>query len=195
MSTPHRGRPRSETARLAILQAADALLLAGGLEAVSMDAIAQLAGVSKATMYRWWPSKEALALDAVFHDWAGQALPAPDLGSLRDDLLALLRPWAELVRSQPYARLIGALVTRARTDDAFGAEYDRRLVQPRREQARPIFARAMQRGEMAADIDVEVAIDLLYGPLYHRLLHGHLPLDDAFVESLVELAVAGLLPR
>ena len=93
MTTPGRlrGRPRSETARTAILDAAAELLLTHGLPAVSMDAVAQRAGVSKATIYRWWPTKETLALDALYTEWAA-ARPAPrDTGSLRGDLLSLLR--------------------------------------------------------------------------------------------------------
>src|SRR5579871_5389938 len=89
---PPRGRPRSEKAHKAILDAAAELLLARGLSAVSMDAVAERAGVSKATIYRWWPTKETLALDALYTEWAAAA-PAPrDTGSLRKDLLALLRP-------------------------------------------------------------------------------------------------------
>ncbi|MGH3252299.1 MAG: TetR/AcrR family transcriptional regulator, partial [Trebonia sp.] len=84
---PARGRPRSEKARKAILVAAAELLLDRGLAAVSMDAVAERAGVSKATIYRWWPTKETLALDALYTQWAAAA-PAPrDTGSLRGDLL------------------------------------------------------------------------------------------------------------
>lgn len=187
-----RGRPRSETARTAILDAADVLLLARGLGAVSMDAIAERAGVSKATIYRWWPTKEALALDALYYDWAAAGDPGRDTGSLKGDLLALLRPWVRRVGSRPYARVIAALIEQARTDPAFAEEYLNRLVRPRREQARAIFDRAIERGEIRADLNVEVALDLLYGALYHRLLHGHAPLNDRFVAQVVEMAVDGM---
>ena len=193
--TPRPGRPRSEKARRAILQAAGELLLAHGLGEVSMDAIAERAGVSKATIYRWWPTKETLALDALYHEWAGKRAAPRDTGTLRSDLLALLRPWARLVRSQPYGRVIGAFITKAHTDRAFADQYLARLVQPRREQARTILTRAIERGEIAADLDLEVALDLLYGALYHRLLHGHAPLNDRFVGDVVEMALSGLLPR
>jgi AcrR family transcriptional regulator len=187
-----RGRPRSEAARAAILDAADELLLARGLGAVSMDAIAERAGVSKATIYRWWPTKEALALDALYDDWAAAGDPGRDTGSLKGDLLALLRPWVRRVGSRPYARVIAALIEQARTDPAFAEEYLNRLVRPRREQARAIFDRAIERGEIRADLNVEVALDLLYGALYHRLLHGHAPLNDRFVAQVVEMAVDGM---
>src|SRR6266571_4092824 len=101
-----RGRPRSEKAHKAILGAAAELLLARGLGAVSMDAVAERAGVSKATIYRWWPTKETLALDALYHEWAAARPRAGETGSLREDLLSLLRPWVHLVGKRPYGRVI-----------------------------------------------------------------------------------------
>jgi AcrR family transcriptional regulator len=189
-----RGRPRSEKARTAILAAAAELLLDRGLSAVSMDAVAERAGVSKATIYRWWPTKESLALDALFTEWAA-ARPEPrDTGSLHGDLLSLLRPWSRLATSRPYGRVLAALITEAQTDPAFAAEYRQRLVEPRRDQGRAIFRRAIERGEIPADTKVEVALDLLYGPLYHRLLHGHAPLNDRFVRDVVDMALGGIQP-
>jgi len=189
---PQRGRPRSERARKAILEAASELLLARGLSAVSMDAVAERAGVSKATIYRWWPTKETLALDALYTEWAA-ARPHPrDTGSLRGDLLSLLRPWARLAGSRPYGRVVAALLTEAQTDPVFAAEYRQRFVEPRREQAREIFRRAIERGEIPADTKVEVALDLLYGPLYHRLLHGHAPLNDRFVREVIDMVLDGV---
>jgi AcrR family transcriptional regulator len=189
-----RGRPRSEKAHKAILAAAAELLLARGLSAVSMDAVAERAGVSKATIYRWWPSKETLALDALYTEWAAFQPDPRDTGSLRGDLLALLHPWARAVGSRPYARVIAALLTEVHTDPAFAAEYHKRLVEPRRDQARTLFRRAIERGEIPADTDLEVAVDLVYGPLWHRLLHGHAPLDDRFVQDVVTTALTGIQP-
>jgi AcrR family transcriptional regulator len=190
---PQRGRPRSERAQHAVLEAAAELLLEQGLAAVSMDAIAARAGVSKATIYRWWPTKESLALDALFHEWEG--VPAvDDTGSLRGDLLKLLRPWARLATQRPYARVIAALLTEAQTEPAFAREYRARFVKPRREQGRTIFRRAIERGEIPAGTKVEVALDLLYGPIYHRLLHGHAPLNDRFVRDVIDTALDGIAP-
>ena len=189
---PQRGRPRSERARQAILEAASELLLARGLSAVSMDAVAERAGVSKATIYRWWPTKETLALDALYTEWAS-ARPHPrDTGSLRGDLLSLLRPWARLAGSRPYGRVVAALLTEAQTDPVFAAEYRERFVEPRRQQAREIFRRAIERGEIPPDTKVEVALDLLYGPMYHRLLHGHAPLNDRFVREVIDMVLDGV---
>src|SRR5437764_6171627 len=111
-----RGRPRSRQAHQAILDAAAALLPERGLAAVSMDAVAERAGVSKATIYRWWPTKEALALDALYTEWSAIRPFPRDTGSLRGDLLSLLRPWAKLAGGRPYGRVITALLTEAQSD-------------------------------------------------------------------------------
>jgi AcrR family transcriptional regulator len=189
--TAARGRPRSEKARTAILAAAADLMLDRGLTAVSMDTLAAQAGVSKATIYRWWPTKETLALDALYHEWA--AVPPPrDTGSLREDLLSLLLPWATLAGSRPYGRIIAALITHTQTDPEFARDYRTRFVQPRRDQARAVLRRAVERGQVSPDTDLEVALDVLYGAIYHRLLHGHAPLDDRFVRDVIDTALGGI---
>jgi AcrR family transcriptional regulator len=190
--TVPRGRPRSARAHAAVLRAATRLLLEHGLGAVSMDAVAARAGVSKATIYRWWPTKETLALDALYTEWTAAAPVPRNTGSLRGDLIELLSPWARLVSAQPYARVIAALLAKARADPSFAAEYRQRVIEPRRDQAREIFGRAMERGEVPAGLNLEVALDLIYGPLYLRLLQGHAPLDDGFVRAAIDLALAGI---
>jgi AcrR family transcriptional regulator len=188
----HRGRPRSETAHKAVLAAAAELLLDHGLHAVSMDAVAERAGVSKATIYRWWPKKETLALDMLFTEWVAVTPARYESGVLRSDLTELLRAWAQLASGRPYGRVVAALLAQARTDPAFSDEYQRRMLEPRRDQARMIFAHAVARGEIPGGTKIEVAIDLLYGPLYHRLLHGHAPLDDQFVDDIIDMALRGI---
>ena len=186
------GRPRSERARQAILRAAADLLLDEGAAQVSMDAVAERAGVSKATIYRWWPSKERLALDALL-EWAATGSSPRDTGSLRADLLSLVRPWVREIRRRPFARVIAELLTEAQSDPAFAEDYRRHFVEQRRAPMRAAFERAIARGEAPADLGVEVALDLIYGPVYHRLLHGHAPLTDRFAASVIDLALAGIL--
>lgn len=189
--TPRRGRPRSDRARKAILEAAAELLLAPDGDAVSVDTVAKHAGVSKATIYRWWRSKETLTLDALYEEWA-TAPPVRNTGTLRGDLLSLLRPWARVVARRPYGRVMARLITEAHTDPTFAEEYQARFLQPRRDAGREVFARAIERGEIGPDVDTEVALDLLYGPFYHRLLQGHAPLDDRFVRQVVDASLAGI---
>ncbi|MDX6645000.1 MAG: hypothetical protein QOK40_727 [Miltoncostaeaceae bacterium] len=189
---PRRGRPRSETSRKAILHAAGELLLEHGLSSISMEAIAERAGASKATIYRWWPSKELLALDALFSDWESGDAGRRDTGSLAGDLLALIRPWARQLVSKPYGAVIAALITRAQRDPEFAEEYRARFIRPRRDPARVIFTRAVERGEIPPETDIEAALDLLYGPFYHRMLHGHASLTDRFARTIVDYVVAGV---
>ncbi len=190
-----RGRPRSEARKQAILRAAFELLGEHGLDATSMDAVADRAGVSKATIYRWWDSKELLALDALYAAWDTASQARRPTGTLRSEMLALVRPWVRLAAGGSSPRILTALLAKAQTDPEFGQAYRAHFVEPRRDQARAMFSRAIARGEIAADTDVEVATDLLWGPLYHRLFHGHAPLNDRFARSVVDTVLAGILPR
>ena len=188
------GRPRSEKAHQAILAAAMDLLLAQGLHAMSMDDVARRAGVSKATIYRWWPSKERLALDALATEWAASSTPASlrDTGSLRGDLLARFRPWLRQLNRKPYARVVAGLVAEAQTNPEFAELYREHFVQPRRDATRELLVRARDRGEIAADTDLEVTLDLLYGPIYHRLLHGHAPLTERFAQQVIDHVITAI---
>jgi AcrR family transcriptional regulator len=192
---PRRGRPRSEARRQAILRAAFELLGEHGLEATSMDAVADRAGVSKATIYRWWDSKELLALEALYAAWDTARPTRRPTGTLRSEMLSLVGPWVRLAATGPSPRILTALLAKAQNDPEFGQAYRAHFVEPRRDQARAMFARAIARGEIPADTDVEVATDLLWGPLYHRLFHGHAPLNDRFARRLVDTVLAGILPR
>ena len=190
-----RGRPRSEARKQAILQAAFELLGERGLAATSMDAVAERAGVSKATIYRWWDSKELLALDALYAAWDTAGPVTRETGTLRAEMLALVRPWVRLVAAGPSARILTALLAEAQNDPEFGTAYRAHFVEPRRDQARAVFSRAIARGEIPDGVDVEVAIDLLWGPLYHRLFHGHAPLNGHFARRSVDTVLTGILPR
>ena len=191
---PRRGRPRSESSRQAILAAAGELLLERGPNSISMDEVAERAGASKATIYRWWPSKELLALDALYNQSEPSQHEPPDTGSFAKDLLALIRPWARQLSTASYARLVAAFISRAQNDPEFGEEYRAHFVKPRREQARVVFERAIERGEISSDTDVEAALDLLYAPFYHRVLHGHAKLTDDFIQTIVGYVVRALAP-
>ena len=187
------GRPRSEKAHQAILTAVMELLLDQGLHAMSMDEVARRAGVSKATIYRWWPSKERLALDVLAEEWAS-APPAglSDTGSLRGDLLTRLLPWLRQLNRKPYARVVAGLVAEAQTNREFAELYRSHFVQARRDATRELLLRARDRGEIAVDTDLDVTLDLLYGPIYHRLLHGHAPLTEQFVQQVIDYVIAAI---
>jgi AcrR family transcriptional regulator len=196
-ATPSRGRPRSESRRQAILKAAYKLLSDHGLAGTSMDAVAERAGVSKATIYRWWSSKELLALDALYESWDTEPGPAlaMDVTTLEDELLALVLPWVRMVADSSSTRILLGILTKAKDDPGFADAYRERFIQPRREGSRGVLRRAIERGEVAADVDIEVAADLVWGPLYHRLLHGHERFDERFARRSVAMAVAGIQQR
>jgi AcrR family transcriptional regulator len=143
-STPPqpRGRPRSEKAHEAILAAAAELLLARGLGAVSMDTVAEQAGVSKATIYRWWPTKETLALTRSTTSGQRQVRLLGRLARCAATCSLLLRPLGTPGRQKTVRRVIAGLVAEAQADPVFAEQYRERFVEPRRAQARPILQRA-----------------------------------------------------
>jgi AcrR family transcriptional regulator len=188
-----RGRPRSEKSHRAILLAADELLLRYGLDAVTMDALAKRAGSSKATIYRWWPSKELLALDALVISLEDAlARVRTDTGTLRGDLRAIVRPAVRQLSQRPYAGVIAALVNEIHRDTAFAEAWEERYVATRRRHALAAFRRAIDRGEISLKTDVELATDMIYGPLYHRLLHSHGVLNQAVAYRLVDTVLTGV---
>lgn len=188
---PRRGRPRSEEADRAILSAATELLAERGLGGMSMEEVAARAGVSKATVYRRWPSRGALALDAFLAEFQEQQ-PLPDTGSFHGDLLAALRGWIRSVTRTPAGRMLAGLVAEAQRDPALAAAWRERVIEPLRVRNMVLVRRAIERGEIPADTDSDVVLDLLFGSAYHRLLQGHRPLTDQFARRAVGLVVAGV---
>jgi AcrR family transcriptional regulator len=182
---PKRGRPRSADADVAILQAA--LELAGevGVRSLSMDEVASRAGVSKATIYRRWSSKEALVIDALRS--AINSVDAVDHGALGDDLRHYLRDMADRMTASR-GDVLPHLIEVACYDPAIRTSLDD-WVRHRRAPLLAILDRAVQRGELAADTDLELLLDLLIGPfVYRRLLTGG-PLGDDLIERLLAIVV------
>jgi AcrR family transcriptional regulator len=188
------GRPRSEQVTAAILHAASELLAEEGLLAMTLDAVAARAGTSRATIYRWWDSKESLALDTFevgFEDQVGWA--SMDTGSLAGDLHAILEARMRVLTVPGALRLFAALLAQAHADPVFGTVCRERVFMPLRDSAREIFERAMARGEIPAGTDLDLAIDLLIGPMNNRLLHGCATIDATFVSSIARCVVIGLV--
>ena len=197
-ATRRPGRPRSERARQAILAAAIELLLDRGLRAMSIEEVAENArGQAKPRSTAGGTSKDLLALDALSSEWA---LPARDAerntGSLRGDLLAQLRPWLRQLNEKPYgrSRSPGSSPRRRRTrasPSCIG------VISSSRDATRraPCSCGRSTEVRSAADTDLDVALDLLYGPIYHRLLHGHAPLTDRFIQQVVDAVIASASSR
>ena len=188
-----RGRPRSERAHKAILDAANEILEERGFANLTIDEVALRAGVSKPTIYRRWPTKGMLVFEAFSGDFLNrQALP--DTGSLRGDLLAALRSWIRVVKDTVTGRTLRGLIAEVQRDPELAEIWRERFVGPVRAHHRAMVDRAVERGEMAPGADPDIVLDMLYGPAYHRLLQSHLPLSDRFAQTVVDTLVAGVRP-
>jgi AcrR family transcriptional regulator len=180
-----RGRPRSERARTAVLHAADELLDGQGLAGLSMDAIAARAGVSKATVYRWWPNKAAVVMEAFLTSRSRQ-MPFPDTGSTREDLRRQMRSVIRLFNEPRTRQPFVALIAESQHDPVLAEALRERFIAARRAAASEVFARGVERGELRADIDVGLAIDALYGALYYRLLVSGERLTQRYADRLLD---------
>ncbi len=178
------GRPRSEAARQAILTAAQEELLARGVGELTIEGIAARAGVGKQTIYRWWPSKADVVLDAML-DRAAADIPVPDEGSLLADLDAFLTSTFAM-RDEQHPVLVG-LMAQSIVDPAFGRAFRERFLAVRRATLRGLFERAVARGEVPAEASLALLVDMVYGVLWYRLLVEHEPLDDAVARDLAAL--------
>jgi AcrR family transcriptional regulator len=157
---------------------------------MSIDAIAQAAGASKATIYRWWPSKAAIVMEALLESTEADvhvpAGPYPE-----EDMILRIRKMIALFRS-PKGRVIASLIGQSQFDPEVAEAYRKHLLRPRRADMRAILERAIASGRFRADLDIDLAIDMLYGPIYERLLLGHAALDDAFERDYPPIALAAL---
>ncbi|WP_330347200.1 TetR/AcrR family transcriptional regulator [Streptomyces sp. NBC_00582] len=188
-----RGRRPAGEVRADVLDAAGALLLDQGMGAFTIEAVAERAGASRTTIYKWWPSKGALALDGYFHA-VESALAFPDTGDLEADLTAQLRSFVRLLTGTPAGRVIAELIGQAQTDPDLAAALRQRYSGPRRELAVRRMLRARDQGELRADVDPEVLVDQLWGACYHRLLLPDLPVTEEFATSLVGNLIRGVRP-
>jgi AcrR family transcriptional regulator len=185
-----RGRPRSEKARRAILKAAGELLESVGFGAVTVEEIAARAGVSKATIYRWWPNKAAVMTDS-FLELTSPEIGFVDTGSALEDLKLQMRGLGHVLAGRS-GRFIAALIAESQTDPEVAEALRKHWISARRAETRPLLRRGIERGELRADLDLEVAIDALFGPIYWRMLTGYAPLTDDFIDRLTDHVIAGL---
>jgi AcrR family transcriptional regulator len=182
------GRPRSEVAHQAILDATLELLTEVGFSALTVEGVAQRAGVGKATIYRRWPSKLPLVVDAF------RELPAftdVDTGSLAGDLKAMLTQYLRNFLATPLVTVYPSLAAERRHNPALGELLDPLL----RDRRRPLGAalrRALERGELASDLDLDLASDLIVGPIAVRLFFRGTQLSPDMVGPMVDMALDGI---
>ena len=158
---------------------------------MSIEEIAARAGVGKATIYRRWPSKGLLALDAFVASFAAQQ-PLPDTGTLRGDLVAALRAWVRAVTVTPMGSVLAGLIGEAQNDPSLRAAWRDRVLEPLRRRHRIMLDRAVARGEIPSSVNQDVVLDLFFGSAQHRLLLGHLPLTEDFIYEVVDVILRGI---
>lgn len=183
------GRPRSEQVDEAILEAGLDSLAAVGFERMTMEGVAERAGVSKATLYLRWSSKADLVVAVVERFVSEIALP--DTGTIEGDLLQLMRAAVRVYRGKAgdvMAGLVSALAHDRRLADSLRQTF----LNPRRAALREVLERGVRRGELREDLDYELALDFLGGPLFYRLLITGGPLDDALANGVVAVMLQSL---
>ena len=187
------GRPRSERADRAIIDAALSLFAESGPEGLCIEKVAARAGVGKATIYRRWPGKEDLLLDAI----AALAAPLPEPAgrSVREDLVTLLDAMREAVADPRRAREFALLLGEGAKYPRLMARYVETVLEPRREVIRSVLRRGVTTGELRADVDIEAALFMLTGAVLARGKYEPGSFPPGYVERVVEELLQGLAPR
>lgn len=185
-----RGRPRNVEAQKSILSASYELLLENGFEAVTVDKIADRAQVSKATIYKWWPNKAAVVMDGFLYA-ASARLPVPDTGSTFQDIQIHATNLTRFLTSRE-GTIITELLGEGQFDSGLAEAYRARFFRPRRLEARDLLETGVQRGELKKGLDIDACIDLIYGPIFYRLLVTGDTLDETYVHQLVKYAFEGI---
>ena len=184
-------RPRSVRAHDDVLNAALQLFSERGIDATSMDAIAETSGVSKATIYKHWPDKDALCLEVLGRCGAELAVRDVDAGNVRSDLLTILSHRPSERQAEVRLRLMPHLMAHAARNPTFAKAWQSRFLDPPRTELKRAFTRAIERGELPRTLNVELALALLLGPMLYtnvrRRMNEHVP------DNLVELVVDSFL--
>jgi len=185
------GRPRSEESRQSILRSTLKLLKQqGGFAELSIEGVAAAANVGKTTVYRWWPSKGALAADAFFAS-AEEELQFPNTGSVQRDMKLQMRRVIRIFRSDR-GKVVAALLAGGQSDAELLEAFRERFLWPKRRQAYQTLQRGIDRGELPATSDLDLILDALYGPIYMRFLIRHDQLDESFADEICGLVLKGL---
>ncbi len=182
-------RPRSARAHGQVLDAALKLFAERGIDATSMDAVAESSGVSKATIYKHWPDKDALCLEALEHlHGVDQPMPEFDTGDVRADMIAMLSYQPPLQYADLRGRIMPHLMAYAARNGPFGDAWRARVFEPPRTRLRQLLERGVAQGELPASLNRDVAIALLLGPLmyFHVLKRMHVEAPDNLPEQVVD---------
>lgn len=183
------GRPRNERSRQAILRSTLKLLRRHGFGSLSIEAVSADAHVGKATVYRWWPTKGALVVDA-FASSIENELHFPDSGSVCEDMSVQMNQYLEVLRSRS-GRIIAGVIAAGQSDPGLMEEFRARFLMPRRQEAYRTLQRGIDRGELPQDLDLDLVLDVLYGSIYMRFLIRHDELNEEYVKQVCSTVLAG----
>ena len=186
-----RGRRPTQQVRTEILTAADQLLRSEGMAGFTIERVAALAGASKMTIYKWWPSKGVLALEG-YAAGVHEILAMPDTGDLETDLTSQLTTLVGVLRDTPAGRVTAELIGAAQTDPELATALRHIYLHPRRAIGNAALRAAQDRGEIRRDVDLEVLSDQLWGACLYRLVMDHQPLTDEFAHALVRNVLHGV---
>ncbi|GAA4634249.1 TetR/AcrR family transcriptional regulator [Actinoallomurus vinaceus] len=184
------GRPRDAARDRAILAATLELLAEGGYPALRVDDVARRAGVAKTTIYRRWPSKGEMVLDAIAEQLGDRS--TEETGDPLEDLRRLLQVTYERLAETVAGRALPALSAEIMADRALAEEYRRRFVHPLRERARALIHRAVDRGELRGDVDPDLLMDALIGPALYRPIVLGVPAPAASASAIFDLVISGV---
>jgi AcrR family transcriptional regulator len=181
-------RPRSESARRAILDAALDLIETDGYGRLTMEGIAKRAAVSKQTIYRWWPSPATVLMEAL-NERAATLVPDRDLGSFERNLRSFIRRTVAGLHNGS-APLVASLMAEAQHDQQFAATFRDQFLARRRAAMRALFDEALQRGELASDTNIDLLVEIAFGTIWYRVLGKHGPLSRRFGDQLTDALIA-----
>jgi AcrR family transcriptional regulator len=187
--------PSPRTERAVLKAAAELLGSKGGPAAVTIEKIAARAKVAKTTVYRWWPSKIAIFMDLFEQLATKQLIGFANSGSLETDLRHVIRGLLRLFRGTAAGAAVAGMITEAQVNPKSAPFFREAFVARGRVLSRQAFERAKFRSELAPGFDMELAIDILSGAIWYRLLLGHAPLDDAYADGIVRLVLDGVRVR
>ena len=188
-----RGRPRSDQAHRAILDATRDLIVSDGFAQLRLEHVAARAGVGKATIYRHWPSKEALALEVLL-ELAAPYLAVEETGDTRTELLAAVRNAIRALTETAFGPVIRALLSQIATNPLLGDPFRATVVEARRGEVARVIARGIDRGDLRIDADADIATELLVGPVYFRLMFGG-ELTGSLAEQVADAFLQGYAAR
>jgi len=188
-SNARRGRPRNDHIHRLILNTALDLAFEVGFRALSVEAIAAKAGVGKTTIYRRWPNKGAVVMDA-FLSIVGPKTSFPSRDRAIESIQLQMRTQVKAFRSK-YGRMIRSLVGDGQFDPEVLEAFRQRWILPRRQLARSTIELAMKQGDLRSDLDVDTVIDTLYAPIYYRLMFETGPISDAYADGLYQSVIEG----